>query len=71
MCLADSYLFTCSILQYYDKVLIVGTDLLLLCLETTDQPQDRAFVPGVIFTPLLSIFKILYNKIGDMLCSMY
>ena len=26
--------------------------------------------PGVIFTPLLLIFKILYWKIGDMLCSM-
>ena len=44
--------------------------VLRIVFVTTDQPQDRTFVPGVIFTALLLVFKSLYRKIGDMLCSM-
>ena len=71
MCLADSHLFTYSILQYYHKMLIIGT-IFIITLSCDNWPaQARAFVPKSFPPHFLLIFKIVYNKIGDILCSMY
>ena len=63
MCLVDSHLFTysaqnCYIFYHYSVLW-----------QLTSRKMEPLSL-GVIFTALLLVFKSLYRKIGDMLCSM-